>query len=497
MLVLSILMLLPVLVALPLRSPKELLHDPDLWWHLANARNLFTSHHFVYVEPYAFSVAGKAWINPEWLAEVPYWLGFAHLHLLGLFLVTWLLISANVALVYWRSARRVANATPAFWASVIGLGLMTVNSGPRTILCGYVCMSCLLWILDAFQAGRYRAAWFLPLLFCCWINLHGSWVIGIALFSAFILSGFVTLQNGTINQVRRPWTEQRTLLVVLGISLLALLVNPYGWQLVWNPFDMMWHQPLNIQYAEEWQPLHLSWFLGKMVLLSIGITIVAACVKPRIWRLHELVWVVFAWYAAFDHIRFTFLAAVITTPYVAEDLGRLIWSAPTKKTYPALNGAFAFGAILLFLSMMPNNASLERIVPSIYPEHELAAIQPSWHTFNQFDLGGRFAFEGKPSIIDSRMDTFEHEGVLKDYLDTIRVVQPLEMLDRYKVDHVLYREQTPLIYVLERSPEWQVTMSEGGYVLMARTSSMNAQRAGLVPPGDIAVGNDGGRRAGE
>jgi hypothetical protein len=95
------------------------------------------------------------------------------------------------------------------------------------------------------------------------------------------------------------------------------------------------------------------------------------------------------------------------------------------------------------------------------------------------------------------MDTFEHEGVLKDYLDTIRVVQPLEMLDRYKVDHVLYREQTPLIYVLERSPEWQVTMSEGGYVLMARTSSMNAQRAGLVPPGDIAVGNDGGRRAGE
>jgi hypothetical protein len=32
--------------------------DSDIWWHLANARILSTTHSFIHIEPYSFSVAG-------------------------------------------------------------------------------------------------------------------------------------------------------------------------------------------------------------------------------------------------------------------------------------------------------------------------------------------------------------------------------------------------------------------------------------------------------
>ncbi len=53
----AILLVVPLIFAQPLRQPIELLRDPDVWWHLADARILCTTHHFIHVEPYSFTVS--------------------------------------------------------------------------------------------------------------------------------------------------------------------------------------------------------------------------------------------------------------------------------------------------------------------------------------------------------------------------------------------------------------------------------------------------------
>ena len=83
-------------------------------------------------------------------------------------------------------------------------------------------------------------------------------------------------------------------------------------------------------------------------------------------------------------------------------------------------------------------------------------------------LGGMLACDGKPDFIDSRVDTFEHHGVFRDYLDIVQMKRPLELLDRYKIDHVLFHEQTPLAYLRERAPGWKVILHDGSYVLIER-----------------------------
>src|SRR5690349_20663171 len=64
----AILMVLPMIFSISLNPLCRSLEDPDIWWHLADARQLVTTHHFMHAEPNSFTVGGKPWVNPEWLA---------------------------------------------------------------------------------------------------------------------------------------------------------------------------------------------------------------------------------------------------------------------------------------------------------------------------------------------------------------------------------------------------------------------------------------------
>lgn len=70
-------------------------------------------------------------------------------------------------------------------------------------------------------------------------------------------------------------------------------------------------------------------------------------------------------------------------------------------------------------------------------------------------------FESKASFIDSRFDTFEHHGVLQDFLSIAAVQDPLRLISKYKVDHVLMDKDAPLTHLLEQTPGWHVVRQEG------------------------------------
>lgn len=149
----------------PMLVPSELAKDSDLWWHLADARILATTHHFIRVEPYSFAVAGERWINPEWLAEMPYWLGYSWLGLRGIHLGALLGLAANLLFVYFRGSWKTQNRKAAFWTAVLAFFLMTVNGGARTIVIAYLALSAEMAIIEAAERGKKWLLWLLPALF--------------------------------------------------------------------------------------------------------------------------------------------------------------------------------------------------------------------------------------------------------------------------------------------------------------------------------------------
>jgi hypothetical protein len=462
-----------------LRKPEELLSDPDIWWHLANARTLTATHQFVQIEPYSFTVSGERWINPEWLSELPFWFGYQSLGLAGIYLVTAIGLCANILFIYGRSCWQARHADAAFWACALAVPLMTVNAGPRTILFAYLALSAEMGILEASERGKTRLLWLLPPLFCVWINLHGSWAAGAGLLTLYLLCGSFSFHQGVIQQQALSGSDRRRFLLVWLASLAALFINPYGWRLIWYPFDMLLNQKLVIAHASEWQPLNSGSALGRFSVAAILLMIVANCWRGRSWKIHELAFLFFAWFMAFSHMRFTFMAAALTTPLLACDLARGFFSKPKNETIPAMNALFAAGAVCAVLYFFPANSTLQHALEARYPLRSIAFIQPSWRTFNQDTLGGIMDLNGKPTYLDTRLDTFDHHGEFADYLGVLYSRQPFDNLNKYRIDHLLIPANWPLAYLLEHTPGWQVEMREGSganaYELFASSQAVTGE----------------------
>jgi len=456
-----------LLVLLSLYATSFLAHpelpqgDSDIWWHLANARILSTTHSFIHVEPYSFSVAGDAWINPEWLSEMPFWYGYQALGLRGIYLVTALVLCANILFVYWRSYLKAGHVGAALGTAALGFLMMVVSAGPRTILVAYIALCAELAILEAMERGKTYLLWLLPPLFCVWINLHGSWIIGMGVLGLYILCGWLPFSKGVFEQ--QAWTsaERGRLVLVFAASVLVLLINPYGWRLIWNPFDMMLNQKQMMSIAQEWQAMSLNTIAAYATWLTIGLFVVANCVKGRKWRIYELAILFFAFFEAFNHVRFTFLACLLVIPMLTVDVARSFAGPPSEKTIPGMNALFVAAIGCAIVYFFPSEARLQKSLGAQYPLQTIASIQPAWRTFNQDAIGEMIDFDGKPSFYDTRYDIFEHHHVLSDYLGVMHLLKPLSLFDKYQIDHALIQANTPLSLLLEDAAGWRLVKREG------------------------------------
>jgi hypothetical protein len=300
-------------------------------------------------------------------------------------------------------------------------------------------------------------------------------LIGMGLFALYILCGSFSVHKGIFDQKGFSRAYRHRLLMAFGASIAALYVNPYGSRLVWNPFDMMLNQKLNIANIGEWKPLSLSSPAGLTAFAAICFLVVASGLKSRKWRLYEIAFVFFAWYSAFAHMRFLFLAAVLTIPIFAEEILRTFNLQPEAKSAPAKSAIFVIALACIVAFLFPSERALQQHVAHSFPVNSIAAVQPSWRTFNFSDIGGRMAFQSKSSFIDPRYDIFEHRGVMLDYLKAMSSIDTLAILDRYRIDHVLIPEPTPLAYLLQHTPGWQVVSTEklpgSTYLTFARISA--------------------------
>src|SRR5262245_20602469 len=242
-------------------------NDPDIWWHLRNAEHLFQTHQLPSQDMYSFTVAGKDWMNYEWLAEIPFYLAWRAGGLAGVNLLWMLVVQAIFAGLLYLSYRSSKN----FKASVLACGfcsfLAVVSFGPRTILFGYVCMVLLLIILERFRSTGRGPLWLLPPLFCICVKAHASWLIGLSVFGITVAAGLVEGRWGRIEASRWTPTQFRKLVLTGMASAGALFINPFGWRLVIYPFEFAAKQKLNVAHIAEWVSVDFHNARGKFVLV--------------------------------------------------------------------------------------------------------------------------------------------------------------------------------------------------------------------------------------
>jgi hypothetical protein len=449
--------------------------DPDLWWHLHNADYLIQHHHLPSSDMYSFTVAGYPWMNHEWLAELPYYFAWRAWGLRG---VDGVAVSTVILIflgILYLSYRECGNYKAAVLASSYTIFLARVSFGPRTILFGYACLVVLLIILQRFRENGHAPLWLIPPLFCLWVNTHGSWFIGMIIFSMIVAGGLVQLKWGMIESQSWTTSQRKKLLAAWGASVVALFANPFGVRLVFYPLDLGFRQKLNIEHIEEWVSVNFHDARGKFVIVLLIVLLISSLLRSRRWGLSELAVSLFVLYCGLTYVRFLFLLAIVIAPVLAKILD-FVPPYQRQRDTPVLNTV----AILLMIAGIacywPKESQLQHSVDSQYPVQAISYLEThpvSGPMVNYYLWGGYLNWKD-PNLkvfVDGRADIFEYNGVLKDYLSLLLLEDADSILDKYKAHYVLLPLHEPLTHLMEHHSKWKMAYRDQIAVLFERTGN--------------------------
>ena len=441
--------------------------DPDIWWHLRDAQILVQQHHWVRVDQFSYTVAGTPWVNSEWLSELLFY-GLWKLHgvtslFFGYVVIVELLMIGILVLAYRASDSIKASAVATGWAVVLAV----VNFGPRTILLGWACLLALMFVLWKLMKDGDAPLWTVPLIFLLWVNLHGSWLIGLIVFGIVVGSGFVSGTWGKV--VAEKWTPatRRRLLITSGAIVPMLFVNPYGYKEVFYPFDLAFRQKLNVAHVVEWASVNFHEPRGKIVFALLLALLLLALAGRRQWKLAEVGMAGFGLYMSLTYVRFLFPAAILIAPILARQMD---FMPPYKREVDRswLNALFSAALLAAIAWRWPSakiiNDDLAKKMPIGGVQYLQTHMGSGERVFNHYVYGGWMIWSQPPipTFVDSRTDIFEYKGVLADYLDAIGLKNSLAIVDRYHANYIFFpSKDDPFTYLIRHIEGWHVVYDDG------------------------------------
>ena len=275
----------------------------------------------------------------------------------------------------------------------------------------------------------------------------------------YIASGLINGQWG--NVIAERWTpvQLRKLAIVFVASIAAMLANPYGYRLLWYPFDLLFRQRPVLDRIVEWQSVDFHTGYGKLAMLVIFTLLAVTVLSRDRWELRDVLLLIFAMSASLTHVRFLLFAAIILIPILGPRI-HIFQPYDPKKDKPWLNLAMTAGIAVLILLAYPTTAQLQNLVDAHFPRAALQFMKDkhiNGRLFHFYDYGGYIEWNAPEikTFADGRTDIFIYNGVFDNYLRINRIEKPLELLDDYKIDHVLFPVDKHLCYLLDHSAEWR------------------------------------------
>ena len=445
--------------------------DPDIWWHLRDAQIQLSSHAFIRHDLFSFTAAGSPWMNHEWMAELPFYAGFHLFGVSGLYLVTIVTIEIIFLGVLYLTYQHSKSIWASVFVTVIGICLATVSFGPRTLLFGWVLLVVELLIL-ARSRPHPRSIWALPFLFAVWVNTHGSWLIGMVVFGIFIAANSFTISTGRVESQALPAFRIKRLVLCWLASAAALFLNPYGWRLVFYPFNLAFQQKLNISNIEEWRSLDFHTPSGRIMFFFLALLFLFQLIRSRKWSLFEIGLLAMGLYSAFTYSRFLFLGAILAGPLLAKSLISPS-PAPRRPLSPMISAALVFVILCCVTGRLRHPKQSVTEGDARFPDQALPYLdhfKPDGKVFNDFLWGGFLIWHERqvPVFVDSRVDIFEYNGTFKDYLDVIHLKNSLEILNKHDIRYVLFEKDAALVYLLKATRDWKVDYEDKTTILLER-----------------------------
>jgi hypothetical protein len=420
--------------------------DPDLWSNVRFGLDVLRDHSLPTVDPYSFT-SNLPWMNHEWLSEAIMAFVYTVGGTLGLALLKATLTISTLA-VAWVALNGVATAPRALSIVLIVWSGLPLTGTLRPQLWSWLLCAVLLALLP-----RQRARWAIPLLFACWANLHGGWIVGFGLVVVWACA-----------------TRTKEALLLVGSSALATLATPYGvhlWTFLARTVrlgraDIQEWQPLWTAPVITWIPVAGAWLLLLWALFKrrLSAVLLLGCVALgiaaiRVQRLEAF---------------FVIAAAIWLPPRTWPPSSPLVW-------VEAVAAVAVFAATLAFRA--PHLSCLD--IGGDWAPDLTVDVGGRGTLLVPFDWGHYAIWRWGPQLrvsIDGRRETIYSDDVINNQ-GALETNDPrgLAWLDTHRPDLVWYRLKATMVREHLVNAGYRVLLeTDRSYVLAAPTSQVTASR---------------------
>lgn len=420
---------------------------------------------------------GTPWVAQSWLAEVLYAgldvaVGPHGIQLLD-GTVGAVIAGATYRLVLARAGdtvRAAAVTAPVVLAS----GLLW---SPRPLLLGLLMTTILIWIIEVPGSGLGRRPLLtVPVLMWCWVNVHGSFVLGFAYLGLHLAGRWL---DG-----HRPWVDREgRLLGAAGLSLAACLANPYGLGLLLFPLHLVQRGEI-LQMVDEWQSPDARSTEGAAFIVVLAMVIAVFALARRRPSYRDVVVVLPFLTSGLWAERNIAIAPLVAAPVLAFLVARPESRPDDRERFHfAVLSLLVLGGVLWSLPVL-NRPALE--LDGAYPIRAMQAVERDGLLGRRLlttDKWGAYVVHAywprQKVFVDDRYDMYP-VPLLKDYLKVMKGAPGWQqILDRYGVDVVMVEHETPLSSLLASDAGWQREYADDMSVVYVRRQILARGR----PPG--------------
>lgn len=425
------------------------LQDADTYWQIVVGQSIIDHRALPHTDVYSFTRFGTPWVSSSWLAQVLYAASYAAAGWAGPVILAALGTAAAFALLV-RILCRYFSEVHAVIVAMAAVLMSAHHFVARPHLLALPVM--VAWVYGQVNASDARKApsfWLLPLVIL-WANLHGGFVLGLALIAPFALDALWNADAPQRLSLALRW-------MAFGlIALAASCITPYGWNSLLAArqiLDLGDAMPL----IAEWQPADFS---------SLGVFEVCllAAVAAALWRgivlsPPRILLVLGLVHMALSHNRnievFALLTPLVVAGPLAAQLGLRESDARTGR------GVAVVAVILVVVAAAAVFAARHTFTPMV-AQTPAAAVdvlkaRKAARILHNAGFGGYLITQGIPTFFDGRGELYGAPFLVKtfDALALRDVDGFLGLLDTYKIDATLLTPDTPAAGLLDRLGGWQ------------------------------------------
>ena len=346
-------------------------------------------------------------------------------------------------------------------------------------------VSHLLFILTLFLLQKYeinknlRTLYFMPLIFLVWANCHLGFILGLATTSVTLLF-FIFGKDISKTEIKR-------IAILLGVCFLVTLLNPHTYKLIPYFFQIAGLQQNDHIHETRSPNFHDRLTLPYQVIMGLLLISLTFQRKASL----NMLFLTFGFFIASLH-------ALRLSPYFAFSSGIVIGQQlnlrPDKRLHDLLliferwerGSCVPVIIIILVMSFAVATGHTSRVIAlgfsdTLFPvkacnfakQHEIPGNLWSddyWGGYAIFSLFPRYKV-----CVDSRLDMYGDKIFFEMracYLGTF-CPDPNIILNKYQINWVLIRKETPLASFLENDKKWLKIYSDDIAVIFLRNTDTN------------------------